>query len=212
MQIRVVSGGSPALFNAMLFPEADSNTKTWLQNQWERNTGMLTEIGRQFADRAVETWKSVYDPFLMQKVRSISRKVAGLSHPNRIIPLETLEDVRQAKPVMARYIMAFPDIRKIYHKQLCDGYSDIYQDNAPGVSGEEHYDYRRVMNQMVSFDDPGTENTTWRVRSYIDELEPGDRELEFDEKCVILDTWDFIQQAIKAKVDPTDNFGGCLEI
>ena len=211
MQVRVVSGGSPALFNAMLFPEADCDTKSWLQSQWERNTGMLTDIGRQFAERAVETWKSVYDPRLMQKVRAISRKVSGLSHPNTIVPLNTIDAIRGAKPVMARYIMAYPDIRAIYHKQLCDGYSDIYVDHEPNAIGRDHYDYRRVMNHMVEqYEKPNGEQG-WRSVSYIEDLHPGDRELETDEKFIILETWDSIHHAIKARLDPTDIFGGKLE-
>ena len=208
MQINVVGGSSPALFNAMLFPETDFETKNWLSAQWERGSGMLTDLGRQFADRAVETWKRVYDPNLMQKVRSISRKVKGLNHPNQITHLENIDDLRSAKPVMARYIMAMPELRRLYHKQLCDGYSDAYVDNEPGLVEREHYDYRRVTHGMVTEQN----ETNWSSTMYIEDLHSGDRDLHFDEKSMIMDAWDLVHSAIRCKIDPTDIFGGSLEI
>ncbi len=212
MQINVVSGGSPALFNAMLFPENPPETQQWLHEQWNRTSGMLTDMGRAFAEKAEETWKRVYDPFLMQKVRAITRKVNTLTHPNRITNLNTLEAVREAKPVMARYIMAMPEIRKLYHKQLCDGYSDIYVDSEPGLVGENHYDYRRVMNSIVTETKDKHGEETWKATKYIEDLVEGDRELDFDEQVIVLDTWDIVKAAIIAKADPTDIFGGKLEI
>lgn len=208
MRINVVQGGSPQLFNAMLFPEATPETQAWLHEQWNRDTSMLTDLGRQFMNSATEYWKQLYDPMLMQRARSMMRAVGGMFHPNKIIYLEDIPSVQQAKPVMQRYIMAMPELRKLYHRQLCDGYSDSYVDHEPGLVGREHYDFRRVMNGIVV----ETEDGGWQSTMYPDELYEGDRELEVDEKFAILRGWDLVKAALGRKIDPTDIFAGDLEI
>ena len=214
MQINMIRGSSPMLFNAMLFPEANTETKQWLQEQWQTTNTMLTDIGKQYAEKANELWKQIYDPFLMQKARSLMRQVGGIFHPNTITELADIDSVQIAKPVMQRYIMAMPQIRELYHRQLCDGYSDSYIDHDPGVSGEEHYDYRRVMDSIVQYLPPIEEGQEerWISTMYPDELIHGDRELQSDEKFIILNSWDIVKQALALKVDPTDVFKGRLEI
>ena len=213
MQINVHRGSSPQLFTAMLFPEATPETTQWLQDQWQRGTNMLTDIGRQYAKRAEDTWKQLYDPSLMSRARSMMRKVGGMFHPNSIISLETLEAVQTAKPVMQRYIMAMPELRKRYHKQRCDGYSESYFDYEPGLVGEAHYDWRRVNNGMVNFttNEEG-EEVNWVASMYPDDLREGDAELEFDQQVSILDSaWRVAYAAILKRMDPTDVFNGKLE-
>ena len=214
MRINVVHGSSPMLFNAMLFPEANTETKQWLQEQWQTTSSMLTDVGRQFASKADELWNQIYDPLLMQKARGLMRQVGGLFHPNTITRLHDIDSVQLAKPVMQRYIMAMPQIRDLYHRQLCDGYSDSYVDHDPGVIGEAHYDYRRVMDGMVNYLPPVEEGgeERWSVTMYPDELIENDRELQADEKFLILDAWDVVKEAMMQKIDPTDVFKGRLEI
>lgn len=213
MRINVIQGSSPLLFNAMLFPEANTETKDWLREQWQTTSSMLTDIGRQYVEQANQLWNQIYDPLLMQRARGLMRQVGGMFHPNTIIRLNDIESVQLAKPVMQRYIMAMPQIRKLYHQQLCDGYSDSYIDHDPNDIAESHYDYRRVMDGSVNFlPIVEGEEEKWQVTMYPDELVENDRELQADEKFIILDAWDIVNQALKAKIDPTDVFKGQLEI
>jgi len=212
VQINVVRGTTPQLFNAILFPEASPETKQWIHDQFHRDTSMLTDLGRSFMDSASALYKKLNDPMLNRMARSIVRNLSGITHANSIQPLMTIAAVQGAKPVMQRYIMAMPEIRRLYHKQLCDGYSDSYVDHEPNAVGEAHYDYRRVMNGMV-IDlkrDDGT--VTWCSVMYPDDLEEGDRELDIDEQSAILLSWDVAKAAIARKIDPTDVFNGKLEL
>jgi len=208
MQINVIEGSSPQLFNAMLFPEAHVETQNWLQEQFYRDTSILTDVGKQFMGMATEFFNRVTDSNLMSRARSMMRDVRGLFHPNHIVRPATIADVQYAKPVLQRYIMAMPELRAIYHRQLCDGYSDSYTDYDPGVIGEKHYDYRRVMNGIVV----ETEEGGWEATMYPDELREGDRELEADEQFSILRGWDLVRHAIGLRIDPTDVFNGNLEL
>lgn len=212
MQINVIEGGSPELFNAMLFPEATPETKLWLEEQWTRDTGMLTDLGRKFANTAVEYWQKIYDPTLQRRVRSVVRNVGGMFHPNRIICLEDIKSVQMAKPVMQRYIMSMPEIRRLYHDQLCDGFSDSYIDHEPGLVGDRHYDYRRVMNGVLVETLDSENNPGWKSTVWYEDLAEGDRELERDEQFAILGSWELVRLAMGLKIDPTDVFGGKLEI
>lgn len=208
MQINVVSGGTPQLFNAMLFPEASQETRHWLREQFQRDMSHLTDVGRQLANSATQLFQKTYDSDFMRKARSMMRSLGGMFHPNAIVPASSIEELQTAKPVMQRYIMAMPEIRRIYHRQLCDGYSDSYVDHQPGAVGEDHYDYRRVMSTMVVEDEDGG----WHSRMYPDELVEGDRELEADERFAILRTWDLVKLAMGERIDPTDIFNRDLEV
>lgn len=212
MIVNVVQGGTPALFNAMLFPEATPETKQWLYDQFHRDKSMLTDMGRQFMETAGALYKRLNDPSIGRMARSLVRNLSGIAHPNTILPITTLSECQGAKPVMQRYIMAEPSLRRLYHRQLCDGYSDSYVDHDPGVIGVDHYDYRRVMNGVVEDVMKPDGTWTWCATMYPDELAEGDRELEVDETFIILAAWDTIKLAMYDKKDPTDIFNGDLEI
>ena len=213
MQLNVIDG-SAQLFNAVIFPEAAPETQQWIYDQFNRDTGMLTDMGRQFMQRASEVYKQLNDPSLTKMARRVVRGMKGLMSPNTIVDIRTIEDCQKAKPIMQRYLMANPSLRKLYHNQLCDGYSDSYTDQEPGKVGDEHYDYRRVMQGVVVFDTDAEGNTdpNWVAKSYAEDLEPGDRELDTDEQFAVLVAWDVLELAIALKKDPTDVFNGDLGI
>lgn len=212
MRINVMSGGSPDLFNAMLFPEATPETQHWLSQQFNRETSMLTDLGRSFMNQATSWFQQLYDPNLMRKARAMVRNIGGVMHPNTIMPIDDLSGLRMARPVMIRYLMSQPELRDLYHRQLCDGYSDTYVDLDPGEVKQDDYNWRRVMNGVVQDITDKDGNPSWMVQMFPDELRPGDRELDHDEQAMILDAWDVIERAIREKEDPSDIFCGKLEI
>lgn len=209
MQINVLPAGDASVMNRMIFPEMGVETQNWIRDQFERGMEGLTELGQQFFSRAKETYDRLNDVSLMRAARSISRHVRGMFHPNTIVAPRNLEDVRNAKPVMARYYMSEPRIRKLYQEQRCDGFSDTYVDRYPDVLRDEHYDYRRVMNGIVDHREIDGEQQYF-VKEYVEELPEGERELDITEKAAILQGWDLIRMAIDDGEDPTDIFGGKL--
>lgn len=210
MQINVVHHGTPQMFNMMVFPEKDYGTQQWLRDRMESGRQMLNQAGQIFMQKTDELYQQMFNPEVERVARSMLRTAKGFFHPNHIVPLNTIQELQSAKPVMQRYIMAQPDLRRMYHRQLCNGYSDSYTDHHPGDIGEEHYDYRRVMHGI------GQEYTTpegeyrWKVQHFYEDLHEGDRPLHMDEQDVILDTWDLIKTALSNRRDPTDIFNGEL--
>ena len=208
--INVLPPSNPMVTTMLNFPEISQQSYQWVNNQLQTGMQSLNQIGQQFLTAAVDTYKHLADGSLTMAARRVARHLSTLAHPNMIVELQDIDSIRRAQPIMQRYIMAQPDIRSIYHRQLCDGYSDTYVDTQPGLIGDDHYDYRRVMNGILQ-PDPEVKDG-WRITEYFDDLLPGDRELEADEQFSILNVWDRVQDAISRKLDPTDIFGGDLGI
>lgn len=210
MQIAVVHGSDPGFFGNSLFPEAPPEAKAWIQNQFNQGLNMLTDAGNRFRQQAVDLYQKLHDPTLEARARAFYRKAKGIAHPNAILAFDTTSEIQSAKPLMQRFIMAEPTIRGLYHKQLCDGYSDSYVDHEPGKVGEAHYDYRRVMNGILTefYSDDAANDYQWRVAMYYEDLHEGDTELQIDQQAAILKVHDLVRQAILGKIDPTDIFNG----
>lgn len=209
MQINVLPPSHPGAMTMMSFPEIAPQAREWISNQLQAATNVLTDVGRGFLNRATELHAAYNDGTIERSARKIARTVKTLLHPNTIVPLETIDRVQAAKPIMQRYIMAQPTLRELYHRQLCDGYSDTYVDFQAGIVGEEHYDYRRVMEHIVRVEkDEVTGDENIVITHYLEDLHEGDRLLTDEEKFTILDVWDVVDAALAAKIDPTDIFNG----
>lgn len=209
MQINILPPSHPSSFTAAMFPEISQSARDWVKNQFQAASSVFANAGQQFLDHAKSLYQTLNSETLHRATRKFARSVNGMLHPNSVYYIDDIRQIQTAQPVMQRYIMANPVIRDIYHRQLCDGFSDTYVDAEPGKIADDHYDYRRVMNNIVI---PGTEETgiNWSVTTYNEELREGDRELSFIEQCDVLDTWYVVEQAMLAKIDPTDIFNSEL--
>lgn len=212
MQINVLPPSRTGVMTMARFPEITQEARNWVQNQIAEGARYLTDAGLTFYNNAVETWKSVADGSLEHMARSMLRSVGSFLHPNAIIPIYSIEDLQTAKPVMQRFIMAHPELRDIYHRQLCDGYSDSYVDDEPGLIGHDHREYRQVMDGMVveTIDENGESKYT--VNFYSPDLQEGERQLTVDEQFDILTCWDTVDISILRKRDCTDIFNSDLGI
>lgn len=212
MQVNVVRGTSPQIFNAVMFPELAQETQSWLHSQFERGMEAIGEAGRSFVQRAVDLSKQYFSSTAAKAARSIVRDSKS-KNTMHIEYCETPEQLQQANRVTQRYLMGNPVARNLYHKQLCDGYSDSYVDLQPGVVGEYHYEFRRVMHNVVQ--ERGSEETgdyEWFAVSYQDELYEGDRQPDPIEQHIVLRGWALMEAMVDAKMDPTDIFNGKLEV
>ena len=205
MFVNVIESSSLDSFNHLLFPEQSPANQHYIMQQLGRVSETISDVGKKFVEASRAIYEKVNDANAIRMAKAALRMAKGIFHPNEVIPLETLEDLQAAQPVMQRYIMAEPTLREVYHRQMCDGYSDTYTDLEPGVLGVDHYDYRRVMDGIIQ-DTEGDEEGDWSVTNYLDELIAEDRELTFDEKTHILSTWDIVRMFVQSGDDPTDIF------
>lgn len=208
--INVIHAGDASAFEYLLMPEQNSSTMSFIQNQVTKYNETLTDIGRSFMELSKDTYERLNDASVIRMAKAALRTAKGIFHPNVIVPLETIEELQAAQSMMQRYIMAQPDIRELYHQQRCDGYSDTYVDLHSSDVGSKHYDYRKVMTGIIVEEVDENGEDLWVSHNYIDDLEPGDKDLDFSEKLSILDTWQAVRRYIETKEDPTNMFGGSI--
>lgn len=201
--VQVVSGPAECM-DMMLYPDNAYQTQQYIQSQLGRMNSTLTGIGQKFMQGAHDLYQSIHNSDSVKMAMAIVRNITSSLHPNQIRSLETLQCLQAASPVMQRWVMAQPDLRTLYQNHRVEGYSDTYIDVHPGVKGEAHYDYRRVMNGVI-FEEGGE----FVSKHYMESLLETDRELTSHEQVDILKTWQIVEMYANArKADPTNPFGG----
>lgn len=166
-------------------------------------TAMLSGANTRFAEMTSALIEKVQSSDAARVVKAALRAVGSMWDEDIIHELRTIGQIQHAGITMQRYIMANPMVRDLYHNQLCDGYSETYVDSSPGVIGEKHYDYRRVMNGIVV----ECEERGWYSETWLDDVHDNDRELELVEQIDILNTWERVEYHLKRKAeDPTSKW------
>lgn len=182
----VVNVSEPGL-DLMLYGDRSQFIGNYLQQQIQQ----LGPVMNSFGERLMGAVQTSYD-FVTDQLTQM-----GLKHElqsqglgvvdNYFVELPDWEAMQQANLTMQRWVMAQPDVRDLYQSQDIDGYSDEYVDLDEGGIGESHYDYRRVMDGVIT---DGEEVDEWVIKHYFEDLLPGDRELDHYEKELILNTWE----------------------
>lgn len=201
-------------FDALVYGQQHPGTTAYLQEHANRFTSIasdfsqtLTDAAKAFFQRGQELYQQFNNSDAIRAAEAAVRKVRSFFQPEIIRPLWDLGDIQTASLTMQRWIMAEPTVRSMFHQQRLDGYADTYVDMHPGDVGEQHYDYRRVMNGLVVDD----EEHDWKATFYFDDLIEGDVELTLEQKVDITDTWGTLLSIIKkGEDDPTSQYGGKL--
>lgn len=194
----------------LVYPQQNPANKAYILNQLDSYTNLLLDTGKQYFDQAKDLYEKINNSETVRAAKAALRMAKGIMRPNVITELQTTDDIRSAQPIMQRYIMAQPDIRKLYHEQRCDGYEGQYIDAFPNILGSRHEDFMAVMSGMIDefVDEKGDD--TWKTTMYAFDSSFDDAELTVIEKVDILHTWEIVKLAIEAKLDPTDVWGGNL--
>lgn len=196
-------------FNAFIYPEKNAGGLEYLRNQFNNFTGVLTNTANSFIQSSREQFERFNSNAAIEFARNVVKSVIGKAEvtTDRVTTLWEVNQFQGASLQMQRWVMANPVVREVYHDQRCDGYSDTYFDAQPKVRGEGHYDYRRVMDGMVQYDEDGN----WFAKIYFEDLLEGDRDLTHGEKTDIAYTWSKLEYLMAlGKDDPTSPEGGFL--
>lgn len=201
----VVYGGD-AEFSALAYGERHPNLVQFLTNQVESFSQNLNEQGKYLYERASTAFQAINNSDAVRLARAVRRKAQNIWDDGNIKPLTDIGQLQNAQLKMQRWIMAEPKVRRSYHDQRCDGYSDSYIDTNPNHIGESHYDYRRVMDGMLTTNAEGRDV----INNYIDVVSVGDN-LSIEEQADILVTWQSIREHMnRKKDDPTSPFNASL--
>ena len=203
---RVIEGDI-ATFNALIYGAPHPNTQQFLYNQYQNPTTVLTAAGQQFIDYGRQIHQQLAESRTVQYVTAVQRAVGAFWQVDAIRPLVSVAECQWAPPTMQRYIMAHPKIRQLYHDQRIEGFQGTYVDLWPEDTGPAHYDYRRLKNGVVEWDD----DNHWTATTFFDELAPGDRELStFEQDALETTTLSILTHFRAGKDDPTSRWNSSL--
>lgn len=193
----VVKGGSAA-YRALVFGPQNQNNQRFFDTQAANVINSGSGFGDAFIKRVQDIRETFSNSAAVQIAKAALNRTRGLFSPNVVKTLTEVPDMQNAKSVMQRWMMANPVVRGLYNQQRCDGFSDSYVDMQPGKLGENHYDYRRVMDGMVQVTEEG-----FHIDMYAEALLPEDEDFDFDEQRQVLRTWLSLENAIElAHKDP----------
>lgn len=203
MQIYYGDGG----FDALAYGEAHPNVTQFVDQQRGALSSMISDAGRGFMDYVGGIVDRVTQSEIGQRIQALSGKAASIWNLDTVWPMQTVTDFQHAKSKMRRWIMAEPTVRSMYHRQQVAGYGDQYVDLDPDRIGEAHYDYRRVMDGLVRFDD----KDDWVSTTYFEDLREGDRDLTLSEQVSVGITWErLVQHLDTGPSDPTSPLNAAL--
>lgn len=199
--------GAADSWDAIVYGEPHPSTVSFLQQQVSQFSDTLTNAGRAFMEKSRQAFDFFNSSEAMRFARDAMQRVRGAFETPGIVNLWDLAQMQGASLTMQRWIMANPVVRKMYHEQRCDGYSDTYIDMAPCAIGKDHYDYRRVMDGYMQTTPEGD----WKIEHYLESLTEGDRDLMHEEKIDIMLTWSAMDLVLAlSQDDPTSPVGGSL--
>lgn len=168
-----------------------------LNNYLQQQLNQLQPAFNTFASRIYDSIRSSYDWINNKMVQyGILNELnqAGMTAiDNYYMDCLSFEQLQQANLTMQRWIMCHPQVNQYYIDQNIDGYSNTYQNVFGKGIGEDNYNYRRLMDKVLTSED----DDTWQVKYHLEELLPGDKELDHYEKVRILHTHDAIDWILK---------------
>lgn len=201
----LIEGGVSSV-DALLYGKPHPGTINFINQQLTTMTHNLTDAGARFMQGINQLYDRFTGSTAARIARAAARSVASIWQSDEIQQIVDLGRMQHAPMKMQRWLMAEPTVRQYYIDQRCDGYSDTYVDLEPGKVGEQHYDYRRVMNGIVTDTEDG-----WTSTTYHDDLNNDDAELHVDEQHDILISWTALVKMIRAgKEDPTSRYAAEL--
>lgn len=210
---QLISGGNAAI-QALLYGDTHPGTRRYFESQRGQGYERLTQTARTFAVEAAERFGFMASDRTKRLIANVRRKADWAWHGDYIRPLRTVDELQLAAPTMMRYVMAEPFARRMYHQQQLAGYDELYVDDAPGMVGEDHREYRHVMDGIIQTDTvPDAEgHYGWHADQYLDDYLPDEHELDFTEQLDILETWAHLRSSIAQRLrDPTSLYGASLE-
>lgn len=203
----IAYGGSNE-FDALVYgAERHRGTTEYLKNQFTNMSSVVTEASSGFFNKAREMWDRFNGAEAINSAKAAVRKLGAVFQSNSIRELREIGEIQNAPIAMQRYIMAQPKVRERFHRQRCDGYSDTYVDVFPNDIGEQHYDYRRVMDGVLQYDKEGKAY----IVHYIENNQEGEQNLTLTEQVDILNTWDLVASLMEyGERDPTSVYNSKL--
>lgn len=197
----IIVEGDSDIFAAMRYGVPTQSIANYVEDEYRRASELLTDVGRRMLDTTYQTFQTTLQSDAFRVAKAAMRRVGSLWGSDEIRHLAEIWQVQNASFTMARYVMAQPQLRELYHRQSAEGYGADYVDREPGSVGEDHGDWCRVMNGIATIDEDGWDATTYGWSTDVEE-----DDLDESEQFAILDTWQTVEYAINKGIDPSSRY------
>lgn len=159
------------------------------------------DTGGRFVEYVKDRFEELSSRRYRDRVEHNRRLLNATWETNEYRTITVPDRIITAPPIMRRWIMAHPTLRKSYLEDGCSGYDgDFYNPHKQGV-GEKHYDYRRVMDGAIT--------TTDGKASYANYRDSGvslDDQLDAFQKAMVRISWLTIDRHLEnSDIDPTSS-------
>lgn len=196
MQVNVIDGGRQA-FNAMLYNVPSQNTLHWLNNNISRAKNVLGGVADGLVDASINLYNRVNSSSVINAAKELVGSQGGHGNQYMIYGLSD-RTMGGANYIMQQYIMANPQVQRLYNDNMCYGFEETYFNPEPGVYGEDRYDYQRVMSGVLQEDD---EDNCMVIKHYSN---CDETEISVNDQFLILESWAHAENMILNGIDPTD--------
>ena len=162
-----------------------------LNNYLQQQMSQLQPAFNSFANRIYDSIQSSYnwinDRMVQYGILNQLSQAGVSAIDNYYTDCLSFQQLQDANTTMQRWIMCHPQLNQYYLDQNIDGYTGSYQNVFGKGVGEDSYNYRRLTDEVLIDKDD-----TWQVNYYLEDLLPGDKELNHYEKVKGLHTHDCI--------------------
>ncbi len=205
--ITVVDGDTNT-FRAIAYGTPDPLTMEWCRQRHDDRIAVLDPFVQQAWQASKNTvFGNIDYQAIANMNRALSNQLDSIWIHDRIMALTTVEQLQSPPPIMMRWVMAEPTIRKMYHNQQLAGYDEFYDDPEPGKRGEDHYYYRRAVNGLFL---EGQNGEMEAVEWFEHIIDPTDI-LDIVDQCSIQSTWAGALRIIAERAaDPTSMYNAQL--
>jgi hypothetical protein len=196
-------------FDALLYPPKSDSSIQYLQAQFQQLSPMLNDLQVEFYRQAQQQFETSNSEAAREYARQVAAQSFAHGHvqTEHITPLCYIDDFQNATTTMQRWMMANPETRRWRNEQRCDGWSSTYVDHEPERMGMAHFDYRRVVSDVL-LEEPGGGYVVTHISECIPDHE---RELSLREQRDVIAAWHCLD-TLMARLceDPTDPAGSLL--
>ena len=161
--------------------------RNYVSNQISNLGTNLTQFGHSVIDGLKNSYAYLSNDALHHSLKSQATKVRGFDQ-NFFGQVNSFQDLQTTGLALQRFIMAHPSTRQKYLDCEIQGYPETYKNLHGDAVGRDHYDFRRAMSGVAGGLNPISDT----VEFYVDELFPGDRELDHHEKASIIHAWEMM--------------------
>ena len=204
-------GGGFVGFDALSSVPPPPSTVAYMQNAWNNTVSRFTQGTQDMLSYVADKIAPYNYQTLQQIAASVYNRVDSMWMDDRIQPLWDVSHFQFPPSTMVRWIMAEPTIRELYHMGQAEGYGENYIDTAKGLRGEDHLDYRLVLDGMWYEEAEGDFTRTDFLVESRPEFNPDYDTLNFIEQSSIISSWNNLAAIVNRRDDdPTSQFGAKL--